>query len=316
MQAESNLDAYQSCSLCPRSCGIDRSAGKRGFCGTDAQLRVVRAALHYWEEPCISGTEGSGAVFFSGCNLGCVFCQNYEISHLTKEMTGITVSPQRLAEIFFSLQEQQANNINLVTADVHIPAVAEALRIARTQGLSIPVIFNSSSYVTVGSLHMLEGLVDVYLPDFKFYSSSKAAKYLRAADYPQTARRAIEEMVRQTGNCSFDENGRIQKGVIVRHLLMPHGLLEAKMIVKELYHSYGDAVYLSLMNQYTPIMEHLKRYPELQKGPSEAEYTDLIEYALALGVKNAYMQEGGTVSESFIPAFDGTGVESGEGTQV
>ncbi len=316
MQAESNLDAYQSCSLCPRACGIDRSAGKRGFCGTDAQLRVVRAALHYWEEPCISETEGSGAVFFSGCNLGCVFCQNYEISHLTKEMTGITVSPQRLAEIFFSLQEQQANNINLVTADVHIPAVAEALRIARTQGLSIPVIFNSSSYVTVGSLHMLEGLVDVYLPDFKFYSSSKAAKYLRAADYPQTARRAIEEMVRQTGNCSFDENGRIQKGVIVRHLLMPHGLLEAKMIVKELYHSYGDAVYLSLMNQYTPIMEHLKRYPELQKGPSEAEYTDLIEYALALGVKNAYMQEGGTVSESFIPAFDGTGVESGEGTQV
>lgn len=316
MQAESNLDAYQSCSLCPRACGIDRSAGKRGFCGTDAQLRVVRAALHYWEEPCISGTEGSGAVFFAGCNLGCVFCQNYEISHLTKEMTGIDVSPQRLAEIFFSLQEQQANNINLVTADVHIPAVAEALRIARTQGLSIPVIFNSSSYVTVGSLHMLEGLVDVYLPDFKFYSSSKAAKYLRAADYPQTARRAIEEMVRQTGNCSFDENGRIQKGVIVRHLLMPHGLLEAKMIVKELYHSYGDAVYLSLMNQYTPIMEHLKRYPELQKGPSEAEYTDLIEYALALGVKNAYMQEGGTVSESFIPAFDGTGVESGEGTQV
>ena len=316
MQAESNLDAYQSCSLCPRACGIDRSAGKRGFCGTDAQLRVVRAALHYWEEPCISETEGSGAVFFSGCNLGCVFCQNYEISHLTKEMTGITVSPQRLAEIFFSLQEQQANHINLVTADVHIPAVAEALRIARTQGLSIPVIFNSSSYVTVGSLHMLEGLVDVYLPDFKFYSSSKAAKYLRAADYPQTARRAIEEMVRQTGNCSFDENGRIQKGVIVRHLLMPHGLLEAKMIVKELYHSYGDAVYLSLMNQYTPIMEHLKRYPELQKGPSEAEYTDLIEYALALGVKNAYMQEGGTVSESFIPAFDGTGVESGEGTQV
>ena len=316
MQAESDLDAYQSCSLCPRACGIDRSAGKRGFCGTDAQLRVVRAALHYWEEPCISETEGSGAVFFSGCNLGCVFCQNYEISHLTKEMIGITVSPQRLAEIFFSLQEQQANNINLVTADVHIPAVAEALRIARTQGLSIPVIFNSSSYVTVGSLHMLEGLVDVYLPDFKFYSSSKAAKYLRAADYPQTARRAIEEMVRQTGNCSFDENGRIQKGVIVRHLLMPHGLLEAKMIVKELYHSYGDAVYLSLMNQYTPIMEHLKRYPELQKGPSEAEYTDLIEYALALGVKNAYMQEGGTVSESFIPAFDGTGVESGEGTQV
>ena len=316
MQAESNMDAYQSCSLCPRACGIDRSAGKRGFCGTDAQLRVVRAALHYWEEPCISETEGSGAVFFSGCNLGCVFCQNYEISHLTKEMTGITVSPQRLAEIFFSLQEQQANNINLVTADVHIPAVAEALRIARTQGLSIPVIFNSSSYVNVGSLHMLEGLVDVYLPDFKFYSSSKAAKYLRAADYPQTARRAIEEMVRQTGNCSFDENGRIQKGVIVRHLLMPHGLLEAKMIVKELYHSYGDAVYLSLMNQYTPIMEHLKRYPELQKGPSEAEYTDLIEYTLALGVKNAYMQEGGTVSESFIPAFDGTGVESGEGTQV
>ena len=315
------------CDVCFRQCKIEE--GKTGFCGArvcrdgsiiaDNYGRITSAALDPIEKkPLKMFRPGKKVLSIGsyGCNLRCPFCQNYEISHLTKEMTGITVSPQRLAEIFFSLQEQQANNINLVTADVHIPAVAEALRIARTQGLSIPVIFNSSSYVTVGSLHMLEGLVDVYLPDFKFYSSSKAAKYLRAADYPQTARRAIEEMVRQTGNCSFNENGRIQKGVIVRHLLMPHGLLEAKMIVKELYHSYGDAVYLSLMNQYTPIMEHLKRYPELQKGPSEAEYTDLIEYALALGVKNAYMQEGGTVSESFIPAFDGTGVESGEGTQV
>ena len=316
MQIYQKPEVYQACRLCPRACGIDRSAGKRGFCGADAQLRIARAALHYWEEPCISGTEGSGAVFFTGCNLGCVFCQNYEISHLATGMTGTIVSPQRLAEIFFSLRDQQANNINLVTADVHIPAVAEAIRFAKTQGLSIPVIFNSSAYVTVESLHMLEGLVDVYLPDFKFYSSSKAAKYLRAADYPQTARRAIEEMVRQVGECAFDAKGRIEKGVIVRHLLMPHGLLEAKMIVKELYRTYKDGIYLSLMNQYTPITAHLKDYPELRKGPSEAEYTDLIEYALALGVTNAYMQEGGTVSESFIPAFDGTGVENEEGMPV
>ena len=316
MQTDLNREAYTACRLCPRACNADRIAGKRGFCGADAQLRVARAALHYWEEPCISAAEGSGAVFFSGCNLGCVFCQNYEISHLTKEATWIVVSPQRLAEIFFSLQDQQANNINLVTADIHIPAVAAAIAIAKAQGLKIPVIFNTSSYVTVDSLRMLEGLADVYLPDFKFYSSVKAGKYLHAADYPQTARRAIAEMVRQAGECSFDANGKIQKGVIVRHLLMPHGLLEAKMIVKELYRTYGDAVYLSLMNQYTPIRPHLTAYPELHKGPTEAEYAELIEYALALGVKNAYMQEGGTVSESFIPAFDGTGVESGEGTLV
>ncbi len=253
-------------------------------------------------------------MFFVGCNLGCVFCQNYEISHQKSKdpgvdmEAGIAVSPERLAELFFSLKDQQANNINLVTADIHIPAVAQAIALAKAQGLDLPVIFNSGSYITVESLRMLEGLVDVYLPDFKFYTAQKAAKYLHAADYPQTARAAIAEMVRQAGACRFNAEGKIRKGVIVRHLLMPHGLLEAKMIVKELYHNYGDSVYLSLMNQFTPIAAHLRNYPELQRGATEAEYTELIEYALSLGVKNAYMQEGGTVSESFIPAFDGSGV--------
>ena len=301
-------EIYRHCRICPRSCGADRLNGKYGYCRADAQIRVARAALHYWEEPCISGAEGSGAVFFTGCNLGCVFCQNYEISHPKESAGGIVVSPQRLAELFFSLKDQKANNINLVTADVHIPAVAEALAIAKMQGLDLPVIFNSSSYLQTDSLRLLDGLVDVYLPDYKFYSPKKAEKYLRAADYPQTARAAIAEMVWQTGACSFDASGKIRKGVIVRHLLMPHGLLEAKMIVKEIYGTYGDAVYLSLMNQFTPIAAQLQAYPELQRPVNEAEYTELIEYALSLGITNAYMQEGGTVSESFIPAFNGEGV--------
>ena len=304
------LQDYRQCRLCPRNCGADRVGGQCGYCGVDAQIRVARAALHYWEEPCISGPdeEGSGAVFFTGCNLGCVFCQNYKISHQKNGTLGSVVSPQRLAELFFSLKDQHANNINLVTADVHIPAVAEALAIAKAQGLELPVIFNSSAYVTVDSLRRLEGLVDVYLPDFKFYTAKKAAKYLHTRDYPDVARTAIAEMVRQAGECCFDDAGKIRKGVIVRHLLMPHGLLEAKMIVKELYQRYGDGIYLSLMNQYTPIAAQLKAYPELQKAVAEAEYTELIEYALSLGITHAYMQEGGTVSESFIPAFDGTGV--------
>lgn len=311
---------YSKCCLCPRRCGVDRTAGQSGFCRADAAVRCARAALHYWEEPCISAgsdpevqeiKQGSGAVFFTGCNLGCVFCQNYGISHGIPG--GVALGAADLADIFFSLKDQHAYNINLVTPDIHIPVLAEAIALAKERGIGLPFIWNSSAYVTVEALRILDGLVDVYLPDLKFISERKAARYLRAADYPQAARAAIAEMVRQAGRCVFDAEGMIQKGVIVRHLLMPGGLLEAKMIVKELHENYGDRIWLSLMNQYTPLTEHLQGYPELQRPVTEREYTELIEYALDLGITQAYMQEGGTAKESFIPAFDGTGVKRRDG---
>lgn len=296
---------YQACRLCPRKCGVNRTAKEKGFCQASDQIQAARAALYYWEEPCISGKEGSGTVFFTGCNLRCVFCQNYEISH---EGRGKTISRDRLVEIFFRLQEQKANNINLVTADLYLPTVAEAIQRARDQGFSLPFVLNTSSYLTVDTLKMLEGLIDIYLSDFKYWSAARAGKYSLAADYPAAARAAIREMHRQVPCCMLDEGGMMTRGVIVRHLLMPGGLLEAKIIVKYLYETYGDDICLSLMNQYTPDRERLKNYPELQKTVREREYEELIQYALSLGVKNGYRQEGGTVSESFVPAFDGEGI--------
>ncbi len=269
-------------------------------------MHIARAALHMWEEPCISGGGGSGAVFFAGCNAGCVFCQNYEISHFINQ--GIEVSEYRLKEIFFELKEKGADNINFVTADVYIPSIAGAIEKAKKEGFDLPFIFNSSAYIKVSSLKLLDGLIDIYLPDHKFYSSKSSAKYLHASDYPQTAFKAIEEMHRQTGACVFDRRGLIKKGTIIRHMLMPGGLLEAKMILKKLYETYGDDVYFSIMSQYTPIEKQLNDHPEINRAVNGREYDELIEYALSMGIKNAWMQEGGTAEESFIPAFDLSGV--------
>ncbi len=259
-----------------------------------------------WEEPCISGGGGSGAVFFTGCNLGCVFCQNYDISHMLNK--GAHVSEERLVEIFCELEEQGADNINLVTADVYIPSIASAIKKAKDSGFDLPFIFNTSSYLNVGSVKILDGLIDIYLPDAKFYSADKAHKYINADNYYEYASAAIKEMHRQTGSCVFDDKGLINKGTIIRHMLMPGGLLESKLILKKLYEEYGDDVYFSIMSQYTPIAEQLKQYPEINKTVSEREYDELIEYALSIGIKNAWMQEGGVAKESFIPAFDLSGV--------
>lgn len=273
-----------------------------------AQILIARAALHLWEEPCISGKSGSGAVFFSGCSLGCVFCQNRVIS---KGQTGKAVTIERLAEIFFELKDRGADNINLVTPDHYIPSVCEAIRKAKERGFTLPFVCNCSGYETTESLRMLDGLVDVYLPDFKYWESETAAKYSKAPDYPQRAKEAVAEMVRQVGGCRFDENGRIQKGVIVRHLLLPGKVREAKQIVQYLHETYKEEIYLSLMNQYTPgedAPERLSVYPDLQRRVTAREYARLIDYALEIGVTNAFVQEGETASESFIPAFDLEGV--------
>lgn len=294
----------KECHLCPRNCGVDRLAGQKGFCGVDAGIMVARAALHMWEEPCISGKEGSGAVFFSGCSLGCAFCQNRTIS---KGQSGKVITVEHLAELFLDLQAQKANNINLVTAGHFLPQVREALILAKEQGLTIPVVYNSSGYEKAEILRYLEGLVDIYLPDLKYLEADLAGKYSHAKDYPEVAMKALEEMVRQVGTPEFDERGMMKKGVIVRHLLLPGHVRNSKKVLEYLYGTYGDQIYISLMNQYTP-MPAMKDDPQLSRKVTDREYDRLLDHAISLGVTNCFIQEGETAKESFIPEFNGEGV--------
>ena len=294
----------KKCRLCPRNCGADRLSGKKGYCGAGAEILVARAALHMWEEPCISGSEGSGAVFFSGCSLGCVFCQNRSISRGER---GEKISAERLAQIMLELQDQKANNINLVTAGHFVPQIAAALALAKEQGLRIPVVYNSSGYEKAETLGMLSGLVDVYLPDFKYMDPELAAAYSRAPDYVETAKAALREMVSQAGLPAFDERGMVTRGVIVRHLLLPGHVADSRRVVEYLFKTYGNRIYISLMNQYTPIPA-VAADPLLSRKVTKREYDRLVDYALSLGVEQGFIQEGETAKESFIPEFDGEGV--------
>ena len=291
------------CSLCPRMCMADREI-TTGYCGVKNTLRVARAALHFWEEPCISGEEGSGAVFFTGCNLRCVFCQNFQIARAEQ---GKEITIKRLSEIFLELQAQKANNINLVTATHYVPQVVLALKSAKKNGLNIPVVYNCGGYESVETLKMLEGLVDIYLPDFKYVDTERAKRYSRAENYPEIAKSALAEMVRQQSEAQFDERGMMKKGVIVRHLMLPGGIKDSKAVVKYLYETYGDQIYISLMNQYTPL-PHVAEYSEINRKVKKFEYDRLVDYAISLGVENGFVQEGETAEESFIPAFTNEGV--------
>ena len=294
-----------NCVLCPRNCGIDRKSHKKGYCGESDTLRIARAALHYWEEPVISGETGSGAVFFTGCNLKCIFCQNGEIAG---NRVGKEVSIHRLAEIFGELEAKGAANINLVTASHYVPQVAQAIREAKAAGLRIPIVYNSSAYEKAETLKLLDGLVDIYLPDFKYMDRELARKYSQAADYPEAAKETIAEMYRQVGAPVFDQSsGMMQKGVIVRHLLMPGGVKNAKAVIDYLHDTYDGQIYISLMNQYTPL-RHIEEYPELNRKVTKREYERVVAYALDKGIENAFIQEGDTAEESFIPAFDYEGV--------
>ena len=296
------------CSLCPRNCHVNRSAGQRGYCGQTSTLKAARAALHMWEEPCISGTRGSGAVFFSGCNMHCVFCQNEQIA---KGQFGIDLSVERFVEILLNFQEQGAANINLVTPTHFVPQIIQGLEQAKLRGLTIPVVYNSSGYESVGTLRQLDGLVDIYLPDMKYSRTETAAKYSTAPDYAEVAKRALQEMVRQAGALEFDRDGMMRKGVIVRHLLLPGHVTEAKEVLDYLYHTYGDLIYISIMNQYTPLLSMRgldSVYPELNRKVTKREYDKVIDHALELGIRNAFVQEGETAAESYIPAFDGEGI--------
>lgn len=299
------LELLKECRLCPRECGVDRLAGQKGRCGAVGEkVKVARAALHYWEEPCISGSRGSGAVFFSYCPLGCVYCQNREIS---RGDAGKEIPVSRLAEIFLELQGKQAHNINLVTPTHYVPQIILALREAKEKGLSIPVVFNCGGYEKPETLKLLEGLVDVWLPDFKYVSTEHAAKYSGAADYLENAKAALSEMVRQAGKPVFDIHGIMTRGVIVRHLVLPGMSKESKKILRYLHRTYGDRIYLSIMSQFTPL-ENVKDYPEIDRTVTETEYENLLDFAVNIGIENAYIQEGGTADESFIPPFDCEGV--------
>lgn len=300
------ITSYMSdCTLCPRRCHANRAAGQTGFCGQTAQLRAARAALHFWEEPCISGGCGSGTVFFSGCSLQCIFCQNHEIA---LGESGKVISVERLSQIFLGLQDKGAANINLVTAGHFIPQICRALELSKADGLSIPIVYNTGSYEEAASLRLLEGLIDIWLPDLKYFSSDLSARYSSAPDYFQAATAAIAEMFRQTPAVVFDsKTGLMQRGIIVRHLMLPGQAADSKKILRYLHTTYGDAIYISIMNQYTPLAG-VSEIPELNRKVAPEEYRRVLDFADRIGIENGFMQEDGTAAESFIPPFDYEGV--------
>ncbi|GFP78061.1 hypothetical protein bsdtw1_04254 [Clostridium fungisolvens] len=300
----SYLDMLKNCELCNRRCKVDRLNGSIGFCRADDKIKVARAALHFWEEPCVSGQEGSGTVFFSHCNLSCVFCQNHEIS---QEHIGKEISIERLSEIFLELQEKNANNINLVTPTHYVPQIIEALRIAKNKGLTIPILYNTNGYDTLETIKALNGYIDVYLPDYKYFNEKYALRYSTVKGYVENINSLIGEMLNQVGTPRFDERGIISKGVIVRHLMLPGFLFDSKKVIDDIYRTFGDSVYISIMNQYTP-MHKASDYPEINKTLNPKHYDSLIDYALSIGVKNGFVQDSGTSSKSFVPSFKNEGV--------
>lgn len=316
----------EDCTLCPRKCHVNRLAGQTGFCGQGANLYAARAALHFWEEPCISGTNGSGTVFFSGCNLRCIFCQNYDIAH---SKSGREITLERLAEIFLELQDKGAHNINLVTPSHFIPQICIALQTAKKNGLTIPIVYNTGNYESVESLKYLDGLIDIYLPDFKYFSPELSKELSLTDDYFKQAATSLAEMYRQVGKAQFDsETGLMKKGIIVRHLLLPGQSKDSKKILRYLYETYKNDIYVSIMNQYTP-MPQLSAYEANSKvnafSPStqategsalsfltrkvtDEEYKRVLKFAQTLGIENGFLQEGETADESFIPPFNYEGL--------
>ena len=294
----------QDCTLCPRQCHVNRISGKKGYCGMDTRIRAARAALHMWEEPCISGKKGSGAVFFSGCGLRCCFCQNRDIAIGNR---GKAVSVERLADIFLELEQKGAANLNLVTGVHYVPQIIQALELAWKKGCKLPVVYNSSGYEKLETLKLLEGYVEVYLPDMKYMDADLARKYSHAGDYPEVAKIALAEMVRQCPEAEFDERGLMKKGVIVRHLLLPGHVKDSKAVLNYLYTTYRDQIFISIMSQYTP-MPQIAACPELNRRVTRREYNRLLDSAMELGIENGFFQEGDPVGESFIPAFNGEGI--------
>ena len=287
------------CNQCPRRCNVDRE-NALGYCKAPNAYKLARASLHFWEEPCISGKRGSGAVFFSGCNLGCVFCQNYEISHKCK---GVEVSEERLIRIFEHLVDEGANNINLVNPTHYAVQLAHTLKKYKPP---VPVVYNTSGYDSVDTLKLLDGLVDIYLPDFKYIRNDKALRYSRAEDYPQFAMPALTEMKRQVGNDVFDENGIMKRGMIIRHLVLPGNTNSAIQALDYLAENFGDT-YISVMAQYVPCTD-LSEYKEINRKITKREYDKVVNHILELGLEKVFLQKLESATEDYIPDFDLSGV--------
>lgn len=321
------LSMLNECKLCKRDCKVNRNNNKIGFCNASNKVMVARAALHLWEEPPVSEGSGSGTVFFSHCNFKCVFCQNHDISQgytqntstsLTNtnnqnlacesSVTGIEISIERLSEIFLELQKQGANNINLVTPTHYVPQIIEALKVSKSNGLNIPILYNTNSYDSIETIKALNGYIDVYLPDFKYFNDKYAIKYSKVNHYATNAIDVIDEMLKQVGTPKFNEKGHIIKGVIVRHLMLPGLLFDSKKIIDLLYNRYKDNIYISLMNQYVPMFKACD-YPEINKTLNTKHYDCLINYALDIGVKNGFIQDEGSNIKDFIPSFNLEGVK-------
>ena len=290
-----------SCTLCPRECSVNRTAGETGFCGLDNRIKVARMALHHWEEPCVSGTKGSGTVFFSGCNMKCIYCQNYDISRNCK---GRFITEEELAQSFLSLQNEGAHNINLVTPTHYVPNIKKALDMARLDGLKIPAIYNCGGYEKQETIESLNGYIDIYMPDIKYFSDKYAVEYSMADGYFEYAKKALCEMVSQVGEPVLDENGIMQKGVIVRHLMLPSLLFETKKIIDYLASEYKDSIYISLMSQYTP-MPSVSSHSRLNRRINVRHYEAMTEYIELLGLKNVYIQDITSAQDDFIPEFYG-----------
>jgi putative pyruvate formate lyase activating enzyme len=297
------LEEMLECRLCPRQCGANRII-RPGTCGAGAAVQLAKACLHHWEEPCISGPRGSGAVFFTHCSLRCSFCQNYPVSH---EGLGKPTTVARLAEIFLELQDQGAHNINLVTPTHYVPHIREALLSIKGTRLTIPVIYNSSGYDDVRALRRLVGLIDIYLPDLKYYDSRLSRRWSRAPDYFEWASRAVVEMLRQVGPPIFDEDGILRRGLMIRHLTLPGMLEDSKRVVDWVLDNLPGDVYLNLMSQYTPL-GHAKRFPELNTVVTSEQYSALVDYAMERGLENGYIQEPESAGAEYVPAFDLSGV--------
>ena len=298
------MELTERCELCPRRCGANRLAGKNGFCGGGKEVKVARAALHFWEEPCISGEEGSGTVFFSGCTMRCVFCQNREIS---RGEAGKLVSIERLAEIFLELQGKGANNINLVTPMHYSPQITAALDIARKNGLSLPIVWNTGGWELPESVEAVKNSSDIWLTDFKYFDNSLAEKFSNAKNYFENASASLKKMLEQTGEPVFDDDGMMKKGIIVRHLVLPGHTDDSKKVLRWLWENFGDKIWISIMNQYTPLCSE-EKFPELSRKVTDDEYDEVVDFAVSLGIENAFVQDGEAVSESFIPPFDLEGV--------
>lgn len=292
------MNLLNNCMLCPRKCGVNRYK-KKGACGATNKLKIAYYSLHKWEEPVISGSNGSGTIFFSNCNMKCIYCQNKKISI---DGYGKYISNKKLEEIMLKLQDMGAHNINLVTPTHYVPQIVSALRKIKGNSLKIPVVYNTSSYENVGTIMFLNNLVDIYLADLKYYDDSLAYNYSGCKNYFETATMAIDEMYRQVGDYSFDKDGLMTKGLIVRVLILPGHVEDAKKIIKYLYMTYKDSIFISIMNQFTPVNTCI--YSNLNRKLTDEEYDDVIKYALSLGVTNAFIQEGETADDSFIPDFN------------